>query len=245
MEGGTEVERDETTAENAARTTVGRRLRNHVLRSRRAGSVSGNERINTLNDGVFAIVITLLAFELKVPQVADQELGLALRTMIPTLLAYSITFVVLGIYWVGQHNMFLHIKRHDRTFMWLDILFLLIVAAMPFPAGLLIQYGDQQLAVVIYAATLAAVGLVLDLLWWYASHDRRLVEHDIDPELVAFVHRRVLMAPVIYLAAIAASFFSLTLAKVFFVVVAVLYILPNPLDHYHHSQVARQEVLSE
>ncbi len=224
---------------------IGRRLRKHVRPPRRTGSVSGNERINTLNDGVFAIIITLLAFELRVPQVPEHDLGQAIWTMIPTILSYTITFVVLGIYWVGQHNMFLHIKRHDRTFMWLNILFLLIVAAMPFPAGLLIRYGQQQLAVVIYAATLAAAGLALNLIWWYASHDRRLVEKDIDPELVRFVHRRVLMAPVLYLLAIAASFISLTLAKVFFVVVAVLYILPNPLDHYHHSQVTRQEMLSE
>ena len=206
--------------------------------------VSGNERINALNDGVFAIVITLLVLEIKVPDIPPDlvatELPHALQEVAPKVLSHIISFVVLGIYWVGQHNMFMHIKRHNRVLLWLDIFFLLCMASMPFPTGLVVRYGQEQISVVIYAGTLIITGLTLDLIWWYASHDHRLVDENIDPKLVAFVHRRVLLAPLIYLLAIGVSFVSLLVAKLLFVVVALLYILPNPLDHYHHSQLHEQ-----
>jgi uncharacterized membrane protein len=222
----------------------GRTHRPHVGERRERG-VPGNERINALSDGVFAIVFTLLVFEFRVPDVPAAQLQEALAGLLPTILAYVTSFVVLGIYWIGQHNMFIHIKRHDRTFMWLTILFLLIVAAMPFPTGLLIRYGQEQITVIIYAATLAAVGFVLDLIWWYATHKHRLVDSHIDPVLVRTVHRRVLVAPLIYLLAIGVSFVSITLAKDLFFVVAILYIFPNLLDRYHHAQSTRHESATE
>src|SRR5829696_9054517 len=82
--------------------------------------VSGNERINALSDGVFAIVVTLLVLELHVPEVSDTQLSQALWELVPTVTAYIVSFVLLGIYWLGHHNMLMHIKRHDRTLLWLN-----------------------------------------------------------------------------------------------------------------------------
>ncbi|MDP9313439.1 MAG: TMEM175 family protein [Chloroflexota bacterium] len=221
----------ETPHEEQASTMTARR---NGARAVRVTGIAGNERINALSDGVFAIVMTLLVLELRVPEVPAPELLRAMPELVPEVLAYSVSFVVLGIYWVGQHNMLMHIKRHDRTFLWLNILFLLIVASMPFPTALVLHYSEEQVAVVIYAATLVLGGLSLDLMWWYATHNRRLVSEQIDPALIGFVHRRVLMAPVLYLGAIALSFLSVDAAKLLFALVALLYILPSPLDRRHH-----------
>ena len=79
-------------------------------------------------------------------------------------------------------------------------------------------------------------GLSLDLIWRYATHNHRLVAPGMDPELIAFVHRRVLLAPALYLLAIGVSFISIAGAKALFLVVAIAYIVPNPLDHSHHRQ---------
>jgi uncharacterized membrane protein len=199
--------------------------------------VPGNERMTAFSDGVFAIAITLLVLELHVPtSVPPAGLIALVPEFLPRLAGHVITFAILGIYWVGHHNMFLHIKRHDRTLLWLNNLFLLFVAAMPFPTGLIVQHPYDRLAVIVYAGTLVCAGLSLELIWLYATHRRQMVSHDIDPELVTFVHRRVLLAPMIYLLAIGVSFASIMAAKVLFVVVAVAYILPNPMDHYHHRQ---------
>jgi uncharacterized membrane protein len=189
------------------------------------------------SDGVFAIAITLLVLGLQIPaSVPAGGLIMLVPAFLPKLAGHVVTFAILGIYWVGHHNMFLHIKRHDRALLWLNNLFLLFVAAMPFPTGLIVQYGSDRLAVIVYAGTLVCTGLSLELIWLYATHHRQLVAHDLDPDLITFVHRRVLLAPAIYLVTIAASFVSITAAKVIFLLVAVAYIVPNPLDHYHHRQ---------
>lgn len=210
---------------------------------KRPQGVPDNGRIANLSDGLFSIVFTLLVLELRVPSIAgDQvaaELPLALYHTLPKMAGYVLSFVVIGIYWVGQHNMLIHIKRHDRVLMWLNLLFLLCVGFMPFPVGLIVQYGQAQISVVVYAAVLVATGLSLDLMWWYASANYRLVDAKMDPNLIAFVHRRVLLAPALYLMAIALSFVSIDLAKAVFLVVALAYIVPNPLDHYHHAEVHR------
>jgi uncharacterized membrane protein len=197
-----------------------------------------NSRIGAFSDGVFSITITLLVLELHVPQVTPGEsmIDALLHEDLPLhLVGYAVSIVVIGIYWVGQHNMFFHIKGHDRVLLWLNILFLGLVSSMPFWTELLINNRDDKVAVITYAGTLALIGLSLDTIWRYASHDHRLVDPDIDPQLVAFVHRRVLIAPIVYLISIAISFISTLIAELLFALVAVIYIAPNPLDHYHHA----------
>lgn len=209
--------------------------------SRRAPAppaVRGNERIGAFSDGVFAIAVTLLVLELKVPEhVPPGGLVHLLPELLPKYVGHVISFAVLGVYWVGHHNMFLHIKRHDRVLLWLNILFLLFVASMPFLTSMLALHGEDQFAVVAYAGNLALAGFALDLIWTYATHRRRLVEPGMDPKLVALVHRRVLVAPAIYLLAIGLSFFSLLVAKLLFVAVVVVYIVPGALDIHHHRQL--------
>jgi uncharacterized membrane protein len=199
--------------------------------------VPGNERIMALSDGVFAIAITLLVLSLQVPQSVPQG-GLVMLwpQMLPKLIGHVITFAILGIYWIAHHNMYKYVHRHDRTMLWLNNLFLLFVAAMPFPAGLIAQYGNDRFAIIAYGATLVMGGLSLEFMWLYATHHHRLVRHGLDPALIAFFHRRILVAPSLYLVAIAASFVSITAAKAIFFGVAVAYILPDPMDHFHHRQ---------
>ena len=197
--------------------------------------VSGNERIVAFSDGVFAIVITLLVLEIKVPEIAAglvaEELPRALVDLWPKVLSHFISFAVLGIYWVGHHTMFMYIKRHDRVLLWLNILFLMFVSSMPFPTGLLGQYGDQQIALVIYCGVLILAGLAAIAMWWYATGDRRLVDEDIDPTLVALIYRRGLLTPALYLVALVASFVNLGIAKLLVVIAILIYIVPNPLTY--------------
>jgi uncharacterized membrane protein len=203
----------------------------------------GNERIIALSDGVFAIVITLLVLEIKVPHIeagmVAKELPHAVMELLPKMIAHAMSFVVLGIYWISHHNSFMHIKRHDRVLMWLNILFLMCVASMPFPTALLSEYSDQRISVIAYAIPLVLAGISMDLMWWYASTHDLLDETQNDKNFIAFVHRRNLTAPIAYLFAIGVSFISLTLAKFVFIVVALYYIFPNPLDRKRHKLVRR------
>lgn len=212
--------------------------RKHVTKHH---SAPGNERIGAFSDGVFAIAITLLVLEVKVPEHLTGGLISAMPEVLPKFLAHVISFAVLGIYWVGHHNMFLHIRRHDRWLLWMNVLFLLFVASMPFAAALIIHYPDDQLALVFYALMLIGAGLTLNVTWRYATKHRRLVPAELDADLIAFVNRRQLMAPMVYVFAVLVSFLSLNVAKLLFILVPLLYIVPSPLDQFHHKQLADTE----
>src|SRR5437868_14520220 len=92
----------------------------------------GTGRLEAFSDGVFAIVITLLVLELRVPMFAhhpsSNELLHAVRAMWPKLVAFVSSFIVVGIYWVSHHNMFRLIRRPDRTLLWINLALLLAVA---------------------------------------------------------------------------------------------------------------------
>lgn len=97
-------------------------------------------RLETLADGVFAIVMTLLVFELRIPELpgaAAADLWAAVVLLGPSLLSFIVSFLVLGVYWVGHHSQFQHIRRADQTLLWLNILFLMCVSLVPFSAGML------------------------------------------------------------------------------------------------------------
>jgi uncharacterized membrane protein len=191
------------------------------------------DRIETLADGVFAIAMTLLVFEIGVPRLAPSELGRLpgeLAALWPKLLAYALSFVVLGVFWIGHHNQFFYIRRASRVFLWLNILFLMFVAFIPFSAQLLGQYPTQHVAVAVYGLNLLIVGLTLYLVWWYASADHRLVDPDLDAATVRIASRRILTGPVAYLVALVISLVSLPLTLIVYAAVPLLYILPARID---------------
>ena len=202
-------------------------------------------RIEAFTDGVFAIVITLLVLELKVPAIAGgrvaEELPHRLLDLWPTFLSYVISFVVVGVYWIGHHFMFHHIRRTDRALLWLNILFLLCVAFIPFPTALLGEYHSTQLAMVIYGATLIVTGLALFAIWWYATSGHRLVDPDIDSRYVHASTHRILTGPIVYALAVAVSFISVGASLILFALMPLLYILPFTVDRFwdiihHHNR---------
>ena len=167
-------------------------------------------RIETLCDGVLAIAMTLMIFNIRVPEMpreqASSRLAGELFQLWPRFVVYVVSFVMLGIYWVGHHNQFHYIRRTDRVLLWLNIVFLMFVTLIPFSTALMVQYPSQRLSVDIYAITLIMLGISLYIHWWYAASSHRLVDEELDPRLITLAKRRIIRAPVILLAAIAASF---------------------------------------
>ena len=124
--------------------------------------------MEAFSDGVFAIVITLMAFDIKLaPNVSD--LVQALHALLPKMNGYILSFALVGMYWVSHHQMFHALRRVDRQLMWFNLLFLLFVTFLPFTTSLLSVGKVSRLAVEIYGANLAAISLVLYGLWFYAT----------------------------------------------------------------------------
>src|SRR6516162_6347195 len=166
----------------------------------------GRNRIEALTDGVFAVAMTLLVLDIKVPELqqplARAELPLKLLSLWPKFLSYTISFVILGVYWVGHHVQLSFIRRADRPLLWINISFLLWVALVPFSTALLSEYATTRIAIAIYGANLIAIGLTLALHWWYATTENRHVDPDIDRGLVRGAMYRTLMGPLVYVIAI-------------------------------------------
>jgi uncharacterized membrane protein len=193
-------------------------------------------RIAAFSDSVFAFAATLLVLNIKIPEVLPSQLTAELPRQVlqlwPQLLSYMMSFVIVGIYWVAHHVMFHHIKRSDRVLLWLNIAFLMCIAFIPFPTGLISRYGAVQTAVVGYALTLTVTGVLLEILWWYATRGHYLVEKELPDRVIRLGTVKTMIAPCAYALSIAVSFLSPKLSVIFFVAVPVFYVFPSRLDRY-------------
>ena len=202
-------------------------------------------RIEALADGVFAIVMTLLILEIKVPDLpratGSADLTGALLVLWPKFLCYVISFVTLGVYWVAHHLHSHTIMRADRISLWINILFLMAIGLVPFSTALLGEYYRVPAAVAAYGANMVAVGLILQLHWWYATRKRRLVSPDVEESFVRSVSHVILLGPAVYLAAMLLAWISTTLALALYLSVNLIYILPGGAHFYLKSRTKPAE----
>jgi len=193
-------------------------------------------RIEALCDGVFAIAMTLMAFNVKVPSRSGGSgavsLAAALFELWPQFLTYIISFVILGVYWIGHHNQFHYIRRSDRVLLWINIIFLMFLTAIPFSTGVLGEYPNDQIAVVVYGSNLLLVGLLLYCQWWYATSKHHLTDPGLDPAIVTMAKKRILIGPCILLLAIAVSYLNTKFSILIFAVLPVIYIIPGRIDQH-------------
>jgi uncharacterized membrane protein len=130
------------------------------------------DRIIFFSDGVFAIAITLLVIGIRVPSlpsdVGNAELSRHLLDEWPRVLSYAVSFAVIGLYWIGHHRAFAHIRRFDHRLIVLNLLFLGLIAFLPWPTAVVGRYGGHRSAVVLYATSLALAGVASTALWVYA-----------------------------------------------------------------------------
>ena len=187
-----------------------------MLRAREGETGRDQDRIVNLSDGVFAITITLLVLDIRVPEIPENmvpsQLPGALLSLWPKYLGYILSFVGISAFWLIHHSIFRPIRSYDRILLYLNFLFLMVVAFVPFPTSLLGEYGDHQLPVAIYAATLAVGRLLLTAIHWYSTRDDRLLDGPQDPATVRFFLIRGLTIPTIFLLSIGISFFSVSVA---------------------------------
>jgi uncharacterized membrane protein len=117
------------------------------------------QRLEAFSDGVFAIVITLLILDIKIPDVKPDALGAALVPLLPQMLTYILSFFVVGLYWHSHHQVAAQIKRIDGEFIWLNLVWLLFVSVLPFPTSLLGRYPLHPIPLTIYGINLILVNI--------------------------------------------------------------------------------------
>ena len=197
------------------------------------GRDSDTGRIEAFSDGVFAIAITLLIIEIGVPHVTITEsLSEKLIHLWPSYLGYAISFLVIGTVWANHHNRFRLIVRSDHVLLFLNVLFLMCVAFIPFPTALLAEYIREEehriTAVAVYSGTLAVTAVFFTLLWLYAAGNYRLVDRRVDPSLLRAMTRRFVFGMLLYMLAFALAFVSAAASLALIVILALIFVLPEP-----------------
>jgi TMEM175 potassium channel family protein len=154
-----------------------RRDRREDLREQRRliwGGPVDADRVLAFSDAVFAIAITLLTLELRLPPgLQGSAFTTELRHLLPSLGAYALSYIILGQLWLTHHRIFSVIARVDRPLLTANLAFLGLIALMPFPVHLLANYHDRPLAVAVYALTFILAMLLQGWLWRYVTTPER------------------------------------------------------------------------
>ena len=162
------------------------------------------DRLLALSDGVIAIAITLLVLEISVPELPPGTTSDAIQAVVfdqwNEFVGYTLSFLVIGLYWTLHRRVFVHIEEHNRGVLWLNLLFLLFVAFVPYGTSVFSTYPNR-FGISFLAAVLALTGLSLALLWMYASKNR-LIEEGLTSRVVTIQATRFLVSPFVFLLSI-------------------------------------------
>ena len=200
-------------------------------------------RIEAFSDGVFAIAITLLVLELKIPHESDVG-EVALSTLLlrqwPAYVSFVISFAFIGIMWINHHRLFNHIKRADNTLMILNLLLLMGVTAVPFPTAILSQHlghFDDRLAALVFNGTYVVIAIVFNLLWRYAAQEGRLLGKEWDAAAIRNISKQYAFGPLLYLVAFGLAWVSVAASLALSFALAIFFALPpHVAARPHHRE---------
>jgi uncharacterized membrane protein len=196
---------------------------------------SETTRLETFCDGVFAIAITLLVLEIRVPDAERiHEAGgiwPALGGLWPSYVGYALSFLVLGIMWVNHHAMFQYIRRADRAFLVLNVLFLMVISFVPFSTGVLAEHlpepENRRGALIFYGASMALCAVMFNAVWHSGIREGRLLGSRVDVAGLETITKRYRLGPLAYLVAIALAFVNPWVSLAWHFALAVFYVLPE------------------
>lgn len=187
-------------------------------------------RLEAFSDGVFAIAITLLVLEIRVPP-PGSPLGIALLSLWPSYFSCAVSFIVIGAIWINHHAMFDHIVRADHRLLLLNTLHLMFIAFLPFPTAVLAQAlhlaENERIATFFYGGTLTMIGVLVTVMWHYAAHEHRLLSDSLSPAKARSNGRRFLVGPVGYGIGALVALMAPWLALAIFVALNVFFLWPR------------------
>ncbi len=185
-------------------------------------------RILSLTDNVFAFAMTLLILNFVIPpDLPSENIHQLFVHLWPQFLTYFMSFAVLGTFWVGHHNLFSLIKYTDRKAVWINVIFASFIVLIPLTTAVLRQFYTEEIAVVTYGTNMIVCGLAAYWLWAHTVK-HKLLKDDVDAEMVAIMHDRIVVpvsgavvvtvigffAPMVSLFMFAALFFLVTIPTV-------------------------------
>jgi uncharacterized membrane protein len=173
------------------------------------------ERLILFSDAVFAIAITLLAIEIKVPEfheqsVTDHDLLHSLGHMIPKFIGFLVSFFIIGQYWTIHHRLFGFVEDYNLRLLWLNLIFLLGIVIMPFTTAFYSEYVtyDLKTPVVFYVGNIIFLGLMNYTIWRYIGNPKHQLSEGLNNIVIKYFSFRALMTPVLFIVTLLVYFFA-------------------------------------
>jgi uncharacterized membrane protein len=189
-------------------------------------SAEGRGRIVGITDGVFAIALTLIVLEIRVPAHeaihSERDLLVAIAALAPRFLTYALSFLTLTIFWFGQQAQHGLIAKSDRRLATLNLCFLAFIALLPFSTDLLADFLEFRTAVLVYWLNLLMLGATLFASWRYAERSG-FVDDGVDPETTRTVYLRIVKAQILWAVGAALCLVSPLLSVGFILVAQLVY----------------------
>ena len=196
------------------------------------------QRIEAFSDGVFAIAITLLILEIRLPHTdaTHGSVATALVSLWPSYFAYIFSFVMIGIYWVNHHYIFRIYQKTDHVFNLLNVFFLMCISFLPFPTAVLgehlLDVKEQKTVIIFYVFGLMLPAASWFLKWLYASSHYRLIDSRLSPHFVNYLTKQYGFSVIFYLFALVVSVFQPVVGIAIAVGLTFLYLLPSKQPVY-------------
>lgn len=181
-------------------------------------------RIEALNDGIFAIAMTLLVLGIEVPQQHDlPPVTHLLQDLIPDMVHYIIAFLALSVIWILHHQQFHYIRVIDQVLLWFNIMWLMLVGLMPFSTSLADTYYGINLAPMPFAINLFLISLILFAQWQYSARRRHLIMPDVPQEMVVMEQKRTALILIITFFGSLLAFISIFEGVVIYLLIPLVY----------------------
>ena len=200
----------------------------------RPSSLLTKDRVETLSDSLFAIVMTILVIDIKVPisffPLSNSGLYYSLQSLGLLLSGYIVSFLVLSMFWMSHHVLFHAVSKNvNRQLITLNVLFLMFVALVPFSTHLLGVYHEYKTAVFVYGINIIVIGITLVLMLNYALYSREIKNGKLTDHTIRRIKIRIMLPPLFAALAILVSSYSIPISLFLFAFPIMFNIIPGSL----------------
>jgi uncharacterized membrane protein len=194
-------------------------------------------RMEALIDGIFAVALTLLVLDIKLPEDAvytsNEQLWSRLVQLERHFAIYAISFIVIGIYWVAHHVQFHYVRYTDRRLIWINMLFLLLISFLPFATDLVGDHEDLVLPCEIYGVTLLLLSGLSFLHLRYLARHPYLATPELTPLAVRLLKRRIGLFALVPALSMLVALYNTRLALVAYILILTVHFMPGRIDEFH------------
>lgn len=188
--------------------------------------------MEAFSDGVFAIVVTLLVLELRVPALPEnfstQDVLKELIHLFPKFFSFAMSFVIVAIFWVNHHQFFHSLEKTDRAMLWYNNLLLFWLSFVPFPTAFIGEHPVSMIPVMLYGAVLFFAGVSFNLMLRHAVK-AKLFHKSVSDEVLKQSVARGVIGPVVYFVSIISALISVYISLVIFLLVPIIYFIPQKI----------------